>query len=507
VVKAYSYLRFSTPEQLKGDSLRRQAGMAAEYAAAHQLELDTELNLKDLGVSAFRGDNIATGALGAFLDAVRQGVVERGSYLLVESLDRVSRASARKAVRVLEDIVEAGITVVTLNDGKAYTEESLDGFDFLMAVLVLIRAHEESATKARRLKAAWVGKRLKVSEKALTALTPGWIKLDSERKPQLIPERTKVVRRIVQEVMRGTGKETIARQLNTERVPTFRRAKQWHRSYIDKILTSPALVGTFVPHVESHKDGKLIRTPQEPVPGYFPAVIDADTYERLQALNRRSPMRGRHASAEMRNLLSGLARCPLCDATMTRVSKGPKENAFLVCTRAKVGAGCEYRAVRYDVVEQTLLNEYRTILEDMPHPDAHIERLLKDAELAVDVLESKMTDLMELLERCPSDALAARVVALEGDLKEAKKERDEVTARAAQSERKAIALKVKALSVAMRARPLDRKRINAGLRELLDAAVIDYTTGHLEFRWRAGGESSVMFQWPKERREDELRRA
>ncbi len=480
--------------------MRRQTKLAEDYARSHRLDLDRDLNLRDLGVSAFRGDNLATGALGAFLDAVKQGVVERGSYLLVESLDRVSRATARKAVRVLEDIVEAGVTVVTLNDGKAYTEESLDGFDFLMAVLVLIRAHEESATKARRLKAAWHGKRLKVRDEALTAITPGWIELDSERRPQLIEAHAKVVRRIVTDSLRGVGKHSIAKKLNTEGVPTFGRAKQWHRSYIDKILTAPALVGTFVPHVEEHREGKLRRVPQKPVENYFPAVVDNDTFERLQSLSRTSPLRGRHADTKMRNLLSGLARCPLCGSTMTRVSKGPAAKAgrpFFVCTKAKTGAGCEYRVVPYDAVEGTIVERYGIILSEMPNPDSKVEHELQTAETTVHALENNIAELLEMLERHPSNALAARVAELEGHLRDARKAHDEATSRAALAERKVVALKAKALGVAMRTRPLDRSRANAALRELLDGVVIDYTTGHLGFRWRAGGESSMLFQWPK----------
>src|ERR1700747_3247772 len=95
--RCYSYLRFSTPEQRKGDSLRRQTVAAEEYAKRHGLALDTELNLRDLGISAFRGNNVAVGALGAFLKAIRDGLVPKGSLLLVESLDRVSRQTARKA--------------------------------------------------------------------------------------------------------------------------------------------------------------------------------------------------------------------------------------------------------------------------------------------------------------------------------------------------------------------------------------------------------------------------
>src|SRR5262249_429406 len=49
--KAYSYLRFSTPEQMKGDSQRRQLEAARSYALEKGLELDEELTFHDLGVS------------------------------------------------------------------------------------------------------------------------------------------------------------------------------------------------------------------------------------------------------------------------------------------------------------------------------------------------------------------------------------------------------------------------------------------------------------------------
>src|SRR4051812_41762779 len=157
--KAYSYLRFSTPEQSKGDSYRRQTSLAADYAQRHNLELDTQLTFHDLGVSAFRGDNAETGRLADFHEAVRVGLVPQGSYLLVESLDRLSRQTARKAFRALEDICEAGIVVVTLSDSREYTREALDSdpTSLLMSILIFMRANDESATKARRLKAAWVG--------------------------------------------------------------------------------------------------------------------------------------------------------------------------------------------------------------------------------------------------------------------------------------------------------------------------------------------------------------
>ena len=108
---AYSYLRFSTPEQAGGDSRRRQYELARAYAARHGLVLDAGLSFRDLGMSAFHGRNAREGALRAFLDAVELGLVPRSSYLLVESLDRLSRDRVLAAQSLFLRIVEAGVTI------------------------------------------------------------------------------------------------------------------------------------------------------------------------------------------------------------------------------------------------------------------------------------------------------------------------------------------------------------------------------------------------------------
>ena len=118
--RAYSYVRFSTPSQAAGASLQRQSERAAKYAVDHGLTLDTELNMNDLGVSAFRGTNARTGALGEFLEAVQKGYVERGSYLLIENMDRLSRADIITAQGLFSLLISSGITVVTLTNGEVY---------------------------------------------------------------------------------------------------------------------------------------------------------------------------------------------------------------------------------------------------------------------------------------------------------------------------------------------------------------------------------------------------
>jgi hypothetical protein len=48
---AFSYLRFSSPEQAKGDSVRRQTEATADWCQRNNAQLDTSLRLEDRGVS------------------------------------------------------------------------------------------------------------------------------------------------------------------------------------------------------------------------------------------------------------------------------------------------------------------------------------------------------------------------------------------------------------------------------------------------------------------------
>jgi DNA invertase Pin-like site-specific DNA recombinase len=78
------------------------------------------------------------------------------SVLVVEGLDRLSRAEPIQTQAQLAQIVNAGITVVTASDGKEYSRERLeaDPMDLVYSLLVMIRAHEESDTKSKRVLAS-----------------------------------------------------------------------------------------------------------------------------------------------------------------------------------------------------------------------------------------------------------------------------------------------------------------------------------------------------------------
>src|SRR5262245_3313590 len=105
-----SFLRFSSPEQGRGDSLRRQTKDTEQWCEKNDIPLDRSLSMTVKGKSAFKGDHLA--ALKDFLAKVESGEVPRGSYLIIENLDRLSRQDERTAMKLWIDILDHGINIV-----------------------------------------------------------------------------------------------------------------------------------------------------------------------------------------------------------------------------------------------------------------------------------------------------------------------------------------------------------------------------------------------------------
>ena len=94
-----------------------------QYADQHGLTLDDTLQLRDLGVSALKGKNAKSGALAGFLEAIEGGRVVKGSTLIVESLDRLSRAELMKSLYLFNGILEKGVNIATLTPEREYTRK------------------------------------------------------------------------------------------------------------------------------------------------------------------------------------------------------------------------------------------------------------------------------------------------------------------------------------------------------------------------------------------------
>ncbi len=506
--KAYSYLRFSTPEQMRGDSYRRQSEAATSYAERHGLALDTNLTFEDLGVSGFRGANASEGQLAAFLEGVKCGQIDQGSYLLVENLDRLSRQTPRRAARVLEDIVDAGITVVTLTDQKAYTRASLDGdpFTFIMAVLGFVRANEESATKSRRVAEAWSEKRKTVAKDAAhlySRRAPAWLEWSGSGW-SLRPDRARIVRHIFEQSLAGRGQAAIARSLNKASIKPWGRARYWHKTYVKKILASPAVIGTLTPQAISHAgDGtnrKRRVAASEPVAGYYPAAIDQATWDAVAAIrNRGDRAPSSERQGKIAHVLAGLCVCPRCGSTMTRVAKGKRSRPILVCVQAKNGKGCQYVPVRVDEVETAILNDLSGhVLPHAPLVTPGAEAKLTALEREIGGIEDRIDRAVdELLRKRPSDAVTRALAKLESERDRLSAERDSLIKSVDDRNEAVVQTRVAEVVSALAHEPVDIQRVNVALRRVFKSVEADRDAGTLVFTWlhELSATSTLQFRW------------
>lgn len=432
---AYSYVRFSTPEQLKGDSLRRQLKLSEEYAREHNLTLDTSLKLRDLGLSAFHGHHIEKGALGAFLRAVESGRVTPGSYLLVESIDRLSRAKVSVALQLFTGILNAGITIVTLLDRQVYSREGVDKdwTSLLSSIVYMARAWEESETKRKRLLAAWQEKisEARAGGKKVTKTCPAWMTLSADRRSFiLIPEKVAVIKRIFQLAREGMGTYVMERKFNLEGIPPIGTTRGWHKTYLLCILTNRAVIGEYQYFTGK---GKNRKPSGEPIPDYFPRIVsEEDFYAVQKILTEKRPTATGRKGIGVPNLLTGLCKCGYCGATMSYIDKGRFDSQrFLVCASAKRGLECRYTAWKYSEVERVVLNLITDLqIEDLSSNEMiSIGQELMAAKGRLDQLIKAQSNLLTAIEQAPDvTVLVGRLREIEAQLVDTKEQERKLTA-------------------------------------------------------------------------------
>ena len=391
-------MRFSSPEQAKGDSKRRQTQQAEEYAATNGLELDDKLTYRDYGVSAFRGANVEIGKLGQFMEAIRRKEVEYGSFLLVESLDRITREHILPAQNIFTQIILEGITIITLTDKRVYSAELVNNTPFLLieAIVILIRANEESETKSKRLKAAWENRRNNVATKKLVTSGPAWLKFNENTNSfEVIPDRGDVVRRIYKEYLENKGLTAIARDLRDENIATWSRKKShasiWREPYVWKILNSAAVIGTLIPHKMDPRDGKT-RIPLAEVKNYYPPVISEETFNRVRHF-RLNFKRAGISSANLRNIFSMLGRCAQCGARKMLSSRSGT-HCYLACVNQYYGQGCKCKPIPYPRLETAFLTEFVKALSILPPSNPEVRQVhVKFAEIRDNIKDSKFEQI------------------------------------------------------------------------------------------------------------------
>lgn len=407
---AYSYIRFSTPAQQEGDSLRRQLRKSERYAEKRGLVLDS--STRDLGLSAFKGVHRHKGALKAFLTRVEEGAIAPGSFLLVENLDRLTREDVIEAAALFLQIINANITVVTFSDNMEYNRDLIIAHPEYLNISIsqFIRGNAESRRKAELLGDTWADKRSDLSSdsrKVLTKQGPSWLTFVADDPAQPLVgeweenERAEVVRSIFDLCLNGLGKDGIARRLIEEGVPSFKAGDGWQGSTVFYLLKDRRVLGEFQPMT---KVGGKRRPVGEPSPDYFPRIVDDTTFYAAQSeLARRNTGAGQGRAGKSPNLFVGLTRCGCCGRTMEFRDKRGKRNrspsdVYLMCSgRRRSDRLCDNAARwTYSLTENVVLD----FVTDIVVPEDNNAHLAAAKLLGA---TSKREDLKRRLDRALED--------------------------------------------------------------------------------------------------------
>ncbi|MFM0517913.1 recombinase family protein [Caballeronia jiangsuensis] len=361
--RVFSYLRFSDVRQKAGTSIAHQQEYAAKWAADHGLTLDTSLNLRDEGLSAYHLKNVTKGALGTFFKAIDSGRVPSGSVLVVESHDRLSRAEVDVALAQLLNIIHSGITVVTANDGQVYSREQIKDkpWSLMYSMIEMMRAHQESDIKSKRVKASlrlqcegW----LKGTWRGHIAVgkDPKWIRFDRNRNQfELVGEYAESLRALIGFYRAGHSPSRSFERMREAGIalpPCVSNVPRLHA-----ILANRNLVGE-----------KTIKVEGETylLPGYYPALLTEAEFASLQYLRAQ---RGRRVGrAEVISFMTGLgitfcARCGYAMGNQNIMSRPKRADGLpheghrrLVCTGAQKAADrCTVGSCSIVPVERALM--------------------------------------------------------------------------------------------------------------------------------------------------------
>jgi hypothetical protein len=479
---AILYIRFSTADQVDGDSIERQTRLGKKMERQHGLNI-VEQHI-DHGKSAFHGRNrSAGGKLFELEERAKRGELA-GKAIIFEAFDRLSRQEVWESLDLVRDLTRAGVSLVESSSGTVYDKQKLNE-DWTRIVVILssaATAHKGSADKSRLGSSAWrrTQTTLRTKDgKADPRMCPAWMEvIDGEFTP--IEERADVIRGIFQKSADGYGLRSIAKWAQGERERLGWPKQVWHIRTVTNMLHDRRVIGEYQPMTRLADGG---RAPAgEPVQAY-PGVVSLELWHQVMAgLDARKGTGGPRQKTA--NVLSNLCRCTNrapgsnvpCGSRMTlsRQKRGP---AQIVCSDFARAGLCTCNAnYRYDDILRGVLDNLLTLAMPAPVDESAANSLaVMRAELAAK--QQRLDDMADKLMEQDDDTLERAYqrfkAKVEADAQELRTREQKQEKRTHASDPQEIAARALALRDSMADDADARIKVQSYLDQLIDVILMD----------------------------------
>ncbi|WP_122033035.1 recombinase family protein [Aliivibrio sp. EL58] len=410
--QVYSYVRVSSIQQVQKTGIQRQVSKAKQWALDNGYTFnDTFI---DQGVSAYKGNNVSSGELGSFIEAVKSGAVPRGSILVIEALDRLSRQDISKAMRQFLELTGLGLEIVTLSDNQLYSEESIgeNGMQLMMSLMFMMKANEESKLKSERIsdaKKRAYDKGVK-GEGLVSGHIPYWLVWNGKQFSE--NHHADVIRTIFEMVKNGLSFSRIAECLNNDGIPLppsnhenrKNRAIKWTATRCQKVVRDKKVIG-------------LLKSSKGDVSNYYPVTVSlSDFYEAQAIVDARSQRRP--SQNTMTNLFSGFIKCDECKGGLT-IRTGAKHKmtptvikrsgfTFMCNAKNNKGYKCDFKTMHSFSFEKMIL-ECIPLLDISPIKDVDKRPALRSEMDELNQQQSNLVDNLMNLSGSAADAIQKRL--------------------------------------------------------------------------------------------------
>ena len=359
-----AYARVSTDKDEQEDSFARQVEYYTGFIKGNNTWNFVGI-YADPGITGTKAD--ARPDFMRMINDCREGKIDR---ILVKSLSRFARNTI-DALMYIRELREKNI-------GITFESENIDtltpGGEVLLTILAAM-AEQESRTISKNVKWSYQKKFESGIVSLNTGLLWGYNKVGVDEDGggiyEINEEEAEIVRRIYREYIGGLTPRQIAANLERDEIKTKLGKTKWRYSVIQSILTNEKYTGnailgkTFKMDVTSAKRCKNEgQAPQYYVESTHPAIIDMETFERVQ-----NEMKYRSSGDEdtvgqqkysSRYAFSGMLVCGKCGSRYRRHSRkmgSGKMVASWACANKIVNGAdaCHSRHIREDILIKTYI--------------------------------------------------------------------------------------------------------------------------------------------------------
>ena len=398
--RAVIYARFSSGKQ-REESIEGQIRVCTDFAKRN--------NMKVIGHYADRAISGRRDTRAQFQKMMEDSLKRMFDYVIVYQHERFARNRYDSAIYKWQ-LRKCGVRVISALEYFGDGPEAI-----LFETWAEGNAEYFSADLARKVKRGMTENALKGKWNGTCPL--GYI-IGEDKRLKINPKTAPLVRKIFRRFVDGAKMVDIIKELSPEYFALT--GKKFQRTSFSKMLTNETYIGVY------SWNGITV---DNAVPPIIKKEVFLMAKDRVEKQKRNKPV----YTSDI-YLLTAKIKCARCGAFMTGMS-GTSRNGvkhyYYVCNNQRRNKSCDMKAIKVDTIEQAVINNAMSILNDEKSVDLIADEAIKllaqsaDGEQEVEILKNERKEVEKKINNCLmalengviSDSIVERIAENEARLK------------------------------------------------------------------------------------------